>query len=325
MNNMPDQVSTNSPASPRSLTRRPVAIVGPTGSGKSAAAIAVARELDGEIINIDSMQLYKGMDIGTAKLAEEEREGITHHLLDIWDVTEPASVAAYGEAAVATVEEIAARGKTPVLVGGSMMYVQSVVDEWDFPPTDPEVRARWEAKLQEIGVEALHAHLETVDPQAASIIETKDPRRTVRALEVIELTGKPFAASQPPKDRPARWNCQLIGLHAPAEWLDPRLQQRVDLMLAQGLVDEVRALTQAGLQRDSTAGKAIGYSQVLAYLAGELTEEEAKEATYLGTRRYARRQRSWFRRDPRIHWVDAWAEDAVEQVVELARRGAGSE
>lgn len=304
--------------SSRALHPRPIAVVGPTGSGKTAASLALAHRFDGEIVNIDSMQLYRGMDIGTAKLPVAEREGIPHHLLDIWDVTQPASVAEYGAAAVQCVEEIAARGKRPVLVGGSMMYVQSVVDEWNFPPTDSAVRAKWEAELQRIGVEALHDHLSTVDPDAARIIETRDPRRTVRALEVIELTGKPFAASQPPKDRPARWNCQIIGLNAPADWLDPRLRQRVEIMFDQGLVEEVRALRKVGLTRDSTAGQAIGYSQVLDYLDGEINLTEAKEATYLGTRRYARRQRSWFKRDPRVEWVDAWEPDVVDQILAKA-------
>lgn len=297
---------------------RPVAILGPTGSGKSAASLAVARACDGEVVNVDSMQLYRGMDIGTAKLPVAEREGIVHHLMDIWDVTQPASVAEYAARAVETVEEIMSRGKMPVIVGGSMMYVQSLVDEWDFPPTDPAVRSRWEAKLRAIGVEKLHEHLATVDPEAAAIIETRDPRRTVRALEVIELTGKPFAASQPPKDRPTRWNTTLIGLQAPAEWLNPRLEKRVQIMFDQGLVEEVRALQKQGLQRESTAGQAIGYAQVLDYLAGELTLEQAQEQTVTGTRRYARRQRSWFRRDHRMQWVDADADDVLEQILAIA-------
>lgn len=298
---------------------RPVAILGPTGSGKTAASLIVARECDGEVVNVDSMQLYRGMDIGTAKLPEAEREGIPHHLLDIWDVTQPASVAEYVARAVSTVQEIMQRGKTPVIVGGSMMYVQSLLDEWEFPPTDAAVRSKWEAELARVGVEKLHAHLATVDPQAAAIIEKRDPRRTVRALEVIELTGKPFAASQPPKDRPTRWGTTMIGLHAPAEWLNPRLEQRVDLMFHQGLVAEVDALCDQGLTRDSTAGQAIGYAQVLDHLAGSLTLEQAQEQTITGTRRYARRQRSWFRRDHRIRWVDATAEDVLDQVVAIAR------
>ncbi|WJY72846.1 tRNA (adenosine(37)-N6)-dimethylallyltransferase MiaA [Corynebacterium auriscanis] len=297
----------------------PVAVVGPTGAGKSAMSLALAHELGGEIINIDSMQLYQGMDIGTAKLTVAEREGIPHHQLDIWPVTKPASVAEYRVGAIADAEAIMARGKTPIFVGGSMMYVQALVDEWDFPPTDPAVRGKWESTLAEIGVEALHAHLATVDPQAASIIEARDPRRTVRALEVIELTGKPFAASQPPKDRPARWNMDILGLQADAEWLNPRLEQRVDIMFERGLVAEVERLKAAGLRRDSTAGQAIGYAQVLDYLDEHMTEAQAREATVIGTRRYARRQRSWFRRDPRVQWIPANQPDAIGRALQLVR------
>lgn len=187
------------------LQHRPVAIVGPTASGKSSLSLALAHELDGEVVNVDSMQLYRGMDIGTAKLRLDEREGIPHHLLDIWEVTKTASVAEYQQRAVETVEEISSRGKLPILVGGSMLYMQSLVDAWEFPPTDPEVRSRYESLLNEIGIDRLHAQLAEIDPVAASIIEDRDPRRTVRALEVIELTGKPFQASQPPKNAPTRW------------------------------------------------------------------------------------------------------------------------
>lgn len=292
----------------------PIAVVGPTASGKSALGIALAHEFGGEVVNVDSMQLYRGMDIGTAKLPVEEREGITHHLLDIWDVTKTASVAEYQTLAVSTVEEIMARGKVPVLVGGSMLYVQSLIDAWSFPPTDPTVRARYEARLGEIGVDALHAELAEVDPEAASIIEDKDPRRTVRALEVIELTGKPFKASQPPKNAPPRWDTRILGLRTNAEWLNPRIELRTRMMFEQGLIDETRALVEDGLVRNSTAGRAIGYAQVLAMFDGELTEEEALEQTITGTRRYVRRQRSWFNRDPRTQWLDA----ADSNVVDLA-------
>ncbi|MDK6492174.1 tRNA (adenosine(37)-N6)-dimethylallyltransferase MiaA [Corynebacterium coyleae] len=292
----------------------PIAVVGPTASGKSALGIALAHEFGGEVVNVDSMQLYRGMDIGTAKLPVEEREGITHHLLDIWDVTKTASVAEYQKLAVATVEEIMARDKVPVLVGGSMLYVQSLIDAWSFPPTDPAVRARYEARLQEIGIDALHAELAEVDPEAASIIEDKDPRRTVRALEVIELTGKPFKASQPPKNAPPRWGTRILGLRTNAEWLNPRIELRTRMMFEQGLIDETRALVKDGLVRNSTAGRAIGYAQVLAMFDGELTEEEALEQTITGTRRYVRRQRSWFNRDPRTQWLDA----ADSNVVDLA-------
>ena len=292
----------------------PIAVVGPTASGKSALGIALAHEFGGEVVNVDSMQLYRGMDIGTAKLPVEEREGIPHHLLDIWDVTKTASVAEYQALAVATVEEIMARGKMPVLVGGSMLYVQSLIDAWSSPPTDPAVRARYEARLQEIGIDALHAELAEIDPEAASIIEDKDPRRTVRALEVIELTGKPFKASQPPKNAPPRWGTRILGLRTNAEWLNPRIELRTRMMFEQGLIDETRALVEDGLVRDSTAGRAIGYAQVLAMFDGELTEEQALEQTITGTRRYVRRQRSWFNRDPRTQWLDA----ADSTVVDLA-------
>lgn len=303
--------------SPRST--RPIAVVGPTASGKSAVSLALAEELSGEVVNIDSMQLYRGMDIGTAKLPVDERRGIPHHQLDVWDITKPASVAEYRASAVADVESIMNRGKRPIIVGGSMMYVQALVDEWDFPPTDPHVRARWEQQLDRIGVHALHDHLATVDPEAARIIERNDPRRTVRALEVIELTGRPFAASQPPKNSTPRWNLRLVGLWADADWLNPRIEQRVCEMFDAGFVDEVRGLIEQGLVRESTAGKAIGYSQVLDYLEGECSLDEAIEATVMGTRRYARRQRSWFRRDPRIEWLDAAAPDVVDRALNLVR------
>ncbi|SDR95811.1 tRNA (adenosine(37)-N6)-dimethylallyltransferase MiaA [Corynebacterium timonense] len=294
----------------------PIAVVGPTASGKSDLGIALARELGGEIVNVDSMQLYRGMDIGTAKLAPEERGGIPHHLLDIWPVTHTASVAEYQARAVETVGAIAARGSVPILVGGSMLYVQSLIDAWSFPPTDPAVRARWEARLADIGVDALHAHLATVDPQAAAVIEDKDPRRTVRALEVIELTGKPFQASQPPKDQPPRWGTRILGLRTEPEWLNPRIERRAELMFSRGLVEEVEGLIGVGLTADSTAGRAIGYAQVLAMLRGEISRTEALEQTVLGTRRYVRRQRSWFNRDGRITWLPAAEPDLVGRALE---------
>lgn len=290
----------------------PIAVVGPTASGKSALGVALAHELDGEVVNVDSMQLYRGMDIGTAKLTMEEREGIPHHQLDVWDVTETASVARYQASAIADIDGIRARGKTPILVGGSMLYVQSLVDNWQFPPTDPQVRARWEARRQEIGTDALHAELAAVDPAAAAIIEDKDPRRTVRALEVIELTGKPFKASQPPKNAPPRWGTIIFGLRTESSWLNPRIELRSRLMFDKGLVEEVENLQARGLKADSTAGRAIGYAQVLQAQRGELTWEEAVERTITGTRRYVRRQRSWFNRDKRIHWLDAAAETTLQ-------------
>lgn len=294
---------------------RPIAVVGPTASGKSDLALDLAEHFGGEIINVDSMQLYRGMDIGTAKLPPAERRGIPHHLLDIWDVTRTASVAEYQERAVAAAEGIMARGLVPILVGGSMLYYQSLIDDWQFPPTDPTVRATYEARLEDIGIDSLHAELADIDPQAASVIEDKDPRRTVRALEVIQLTGKPFQASQPPKDAPPRWGTRIIGLRTTAEWLNPRIERRTSAMFDTGLIDEVRSLVDNhGLVADSTAGRAIGYAQVLQYFAGTLTGEEAVLRTVTGTRRYVRRQKSWFNRDKRVHWIDA-AQPTLDQAL----------
>lgn len=293
---------------------RPIAVFGPTASGKSALGLALAHELDGEVVNVDSMQLYRGMDIGTAKLTSAEREAIPHHQLDVWDVTETASVARYQRDAIADVEGIMARGKTPILVGGSMLYAQALVDDWQFPPTDPAVRAKYEARRVEIGTDALHEELAQVDPAAAAIIEDKDPRRTVRALEVIELTGKPYKASQPPKDAPPRWGTRLLGLRTTADWLNPRIELRTRQMFERGLIEEVERLQSQGLVADSTAGRAIGYAQVFQAQRGELTWNEAVEHTITGTRRYVRRQRSWFNRDKRIMWLDA-AGDTTAQAL----------
>ena len=293
---------------------RPIAVFGPTASGKSALGLALAQELGGEVVNVDSMQLYRGMDIGTAKLTPAEREGIPHHQLDVWDVTETASVARYQRDAIADVEGIMARGKTPILVGGSMLYAQALVDDWQFPPTDPAVRAKYEARRVEIGTDALHEELAQVDPAAAAIIEDKDPRRTVRALEVIELTGKPYKASQPPKDAPPRWGTRLLGLRTTADWLNPRIELRTRQMFERGLIEEVERLQTQGLVADSTAGRAIGYAQVFQAQRGELTWNEAVERTITGTRRYVRRQRSWFNRDKRIMWLDA-AGDTTAQAL----------
>lgn len=298
---------------------RPIAVVGPTASGKSALGVALAHELDGEVVNVDSMQLYRGMDIGTAKLSPAEREGIPHHQLDVWDVTETASVARYQQAALRDIEDIMSRRKTPILVGGSMLYAQALVDDWQFPPTDPQVRAKYEARRANIGTDALHTELARVDPAAAAIIEDKDPRRTVRALEVIELTGKPFKASQPPKNGPPRWGMQLLGLRTDSEWLNPRIEKRTRLMFEQGLVEEVERLQDKGLVADSTAGRAIGYAQVLQAQRGELTWEDAVERTITGTRRYVRRQRSWFNRDKRITWLDAAGDTTAEALHALRR------
>ncbi|MFE7721849.1 tRNA (adenosine(37)-N6)-dimethylallyltransferase MiaA [Nocardia rhizosphaerihabitans] len=282
---------------------RPIAVVGPTATGKSDLALDLAEQLGGEIVNIDAMQLYRGMDVGTAKLPPEQRRGIPHHLLDVLDVTETATVAAYQSAASAVVEDIMARGLVPVIVGGSMMYVQALLDQWDFPATDPEVRARWEALLAEGGVHAVHAALKEADPVAASTILPTDGRRMVRALEVVELTGQPFAASAPTIGTP-RWDTAILGVDRETAALDARIEARTAHMFDTGLVEEVRGLIEVGLRAGQTARRAIGYAQVLAHLDGEYDLAHARERTLIGTRRYVRRQRSWFRRDPRVTWVD---------------------
>lgn len=302
---------------------RPLAIIGPTGTGKSQLALDVVERLGGEaeIVNADAMQFYRGMDIGTAKLPADQRRGIPHHQLDVLDVTETATVARYQEAAVADIEAIRSRGAVPVVVGGSMLYIQSLLDSWSFPATDPAVRARWEQRLATVGVAALHAELARQDPAAAAVILPTDGRRTVRALEVIELTGQPFAASAP-RIGAARWGTMIVGLDCETTVLDQRLARRTELMFADGLVEEVRALLGCGLREGVTAARALGYAQVIAALDAGGTPEllrEAQEQTFIGTRRYVRRQRSWFRRDHRVHWVDPAAANAVEDALQAWR------
>ena len=297
---------------------RPIAIIGPTGTGKSALALAVAEQVGGEIVNADAMQLYRGMDIGTAKLPPAERRGIPHHQLDVLDVSETASVAEYQRAAEADIEAIASRGSVPILVGGSMMYVQSLLDEWSFPATDPAVRAKWENRLAEVGVGALHEQLERVDAAAASSILPTDGRRIVRALEVVELTGQPFAASAPVIGAP-RWDTAIVGLDWDRAVLDERLALRTDTMFAAGLVGEVIGLLGTGLRGGVTASRALGYAQVIADLDAGGDGAGAREPTFFGTRRYVRRQRSWFRRDHRITWLDGGAANTVEHTLRLWR------
>ncbi|AFU03938.1 tRNA (adenosine(37)-N6)-dimethylallyltransferase MiaA [Nocardia brasiliensis] len=294
----------------------PIAVVGPTATGKSDLGLGLAERLGGEIVNIDAMQLYRGMDVGTAKLTPAERRGIPHHQLDVLEVTETATVAAYQSSASADVAAIMARGRVPVIVGGSMMYVQALLDEWAFPATDPQVRARWEALLAEGGVAAVHAALQAADPAAAATILPTDGRRMVRALEVVELTGQPFAASAPEIGTP-RWGTVIIGVDRDTAELDERIELRTARMFDGGLVDEVRALLDRGLRSGVTARRAIGYAQVLSYLDNEYDLEHAQERTLIGTRRYVRRQRSWFRRDPRVHWVDGAAPDLVATTLAL--------
>jgi tRNA dimethylallyltransferase len=279
-----------------------VAVVGATASGKSDLALDLAEALGGEIVNTDAMQVYRGMDIGTAKLPLAERRGIPHHLLDLLDVTEPATVAEFQRWARAAIAECRGRGVVPVLVGGSALYTRAILDEFDFPGTDTEVRARYDAALVELGAEALHRRLAEVDPAAAASILPTNGRRIVRALEVIEITGRPFTATLPAPTYADPRTVQ-IGVDIDRDTLDARIAARVGRMWDQGFVEEVRRLAAAGLREGLTANRALGYRQVLAFLDGELTEAEAREQTITGTRRFARRQDSWFRKDARITWV----------------------
>ncbi|MFT4009752.1 MAG: tRNA (adenosine(37)-N6)-dimethylallyltransferase MiaA [Nocardioidaceae bacterium] len=280
-----------------------VAVVGATASGKSALALDVAAALRGEILNTDAMQVYRGMDIGTAKLGVQERRGIPHHLLDLFEIDEVASVGEFQQRARCVIDDCRGRGITPVLVGGSALYTRAILDRFEFPGTDPDVRARWQQRLDDIGSAALHRELAERDPEAAERIEPNNGRRIVRALEAIELTGRPFSASLPKLEYQISGAVQ-IGVRIPREELERRIEQRVDEMFAAGLVDEVRGLERRGLRDALTASVALGYQQVLAYLAGEITEAEAKAQTVRATRRFARRQDSWFHKDPRIIWVD---------------------
>jgi len=276
-----------------------VAVVGPTGAGKSALALDLALELGGEIINADSMQLYRGMDIGTAKVPIAERRGIRHHLLDVWDVTHTADVAAYQRHARAVVDELVGRGVVAVLVGGSGLYIRAALDALDFPGTDPALRARLEAELAEVGPNRLHARLAQRDPEAAVAILPSNGRRIVRALEVVELTGR-FRAQLP--GYRSVYDAVLLGVDR--QDLDDRIEARVTSMWRGGLVDEVRALVGCGLREGRTASRALGYAQVLDHLDGRLpTVEVTQDAIAAATRRFARRQRRWFGRDPRVRWL----------------------
>ena len=282
---------------------RIVVVVGPTASGKSDLAIALAHRLDqAEIVNADSMQLYRGMDIGTAKTPPDQRGGVPHHLLDVLDVAEPGSVAEFQRLARATIADCQSRGVTPIVVGGSALYVRAVIDPLDFPGTDADVRARWTAELEKQGAPALHAVLAERDPEAAEQILPSNGRRIVRALEVGELTGEPFVATMPGHES-VYPGLVMIGLDVPRDVLDERLERRVEQMWEDGFVDEVKSLIATGLEDGPTASRALGYQQILAHLRGETTEDEARAATVTGTRKFARRQDRLFRKDPRIHWL----------------------
>ena len=290
-----------------------VAVVGPTATGKSELGLALAERLGGEVVNADAMQLYRGMDIGTAKLPPDQRRGIVHHQLDVLEVREEASVAAYQRHARADIAGIGARGRIAVLVGGSGLYVRAALDRLDIPPTDRTVRARLDAELADVGVDVLRARLVRLDPAAADAIEPRNGRRIVRALEVVELTGRPFSASLPTREHLVP--TMMLGLAADRSLLDARINQRVRGMWRQGIVDEVKSLVPQGLRDGRTASKALGYSQALAHMDGRMTPEEAQEATATATRRYARRQVSWFHADPRVVWLPHDAPDLVDRAL----------
>ncbi len=297
-----------------------VAVVGPTAAGKSEAALRLAEAFAGEVVNADSMQLYRGMDIGTAKLTVAERRGIPHHLLDVWDVRQTASVVTYRELARAVIDRL----DVAVVVGGSGLYVRGALDDIDFPGTDRAIRERLEADLESHGAAALHERLRAADPVAAQAILPTNGRRVVRALEVIELTGKPFSARPGMTTYASAYDVRYVGIDPDFATLDERIDRRVDVMWEQGLVDEVRTLDGQGLREGVTARRALGYQQVLAYLAGERTEESARADTKRATRRFARRQLSWFRRDPRVAWYPSGDALVTQEGDGKARKGSHS-
>ncbi|CAN2205120.1 MiaA tRNA delta(2)-isopentenylpyrophosphate transferase [Candidatus Nanopelagicaceae bacterium] len=280
-----------------------IIICGPTATGKSDLALDVAEKYDGEIINADSMQLYKGMDIGTAKLSVEERRGVPHHLLDILSVDQDASVAQYQSLARTAVDEIRGRGKAAIVVGGTGLYIKSIIDEMNFPETDPELRQKLEDEAEELGTAALYSRLQLQDPEAAGAIEPANTRRIIRALEVIAVTGQPYSANLP-SDTSLKYPEALhIGLAMERSSLAPRIESRVHRMFEAGLVNEVEELINQGLLQGTTAQRAIGYAQVIALKRGDIKVAQAIEETIVATRQYVRRQETWFKRDSRIQWI----------------------
>ncbi|MBG6138074.1 tRNA dimethylallyltransferase [Longispora fulva] len=287
-----------------------IAVVGPTAAGKTALSIALARQLGAEVVNADSMQLYRGMDIGTAKVTADEAGDVPHHVLDIWDVTEPASVAEYQSLARFAIDSLLKAGRPAILVGGSGLYVRAVLDDFAFPGTDPTIRERLEAELAAEGSAALHARLPA---EVGAKILASNGRRIVRALEVIELTGA-FTAELPTEPVP-HYPAVQLGVDLPPEVLDARIVARVDRMFDNGLVDEVRRLDALGLREGRTAGRALGYAQALRLIDGECDEATARADTVSATRKFVRRQRSWFRRDPRVHWLTS--ENLLAEALEV--------
>ena len=292
-----------------------IVICGATATGKSDLAVALAQQIDAEIINADSMQLYKGMDIGTAKITVQERKGIAHHLLDLLEVTEDANVAWYQQQARNTIAEIHDRGKNAVIVGGTGLYIKAILDELNFPDTDPVVRAELELEFATKGIAPLFERLEKLDPAAALAIDKANSRRVIRALEVIKITGKPFTANLPREESSRYPNAQQFGLVMDRDALSAKISTRVDRMWEQGFVGEAEKLIAAGITNGVTAQRALGYAQVIAQIEGKVSEEEAKEETKRATRQYARRQETWFSRDERITWISP-AQNALERILE---------
>lgn len=301
-----------------SVTPPVVAVVGPTGAGKSDLAVELALTLRGEVVNGDSMQIYRGMDIGTAKLSLEQRRGVRHHLLDMLHVGEPATVAEFQGWAREAISDCRMRGVPPVFVGGSALYLRAVLDEFEFPGTDAGVRRRLEGELAAVGSGELHSRLRALDAAAAEAILPSNGRRVVRALEVIEITGRPYRATLP-QHVYAFERVVQVGLDVPRAVVDSRIALRVDGMWTAGLVGEVRALERHGLREGRTASRALGYAQVLRFLASECTEDEARLATVAATRKFARRQDAWFRRDPRIVWLPYDADDLPTRALDVVR------
>lgn len=292
-----------------------LAIVGPTASGKSALAVEVAQYVDGEVIGTDSMQAYRGMDIGTATPSPVEQQGIAHHMIDVWDIDQPVSVVEFRDKARYSIEAVLSAGRVPVVVGGSGLYVRAVLEELDFPTTDPKIRASWERELELRGAPALHAILGERDPDAAAAIEVNNGRRIVRALEVGEITGEPFVARLPePVDH---YPTIRVGMRIDRVTLDERIERRVDRMWAAGFVDEVRELRARGLAQAPTASAALGYGPILRYLSGQIDESDARQLTIDHTRKFARRQQRWFAKDERIRWFDYDDPDLASEVVGL--------
>lgn len=280
-----------------------IIICGPTATGKSDLAVELAQAIGAEVISADSMQLYRGMDIGTAKLTIAERKGVPHHLLDILSVDEDASVAAYQKIAREKVDQIRSEGKSAIIVGGTGLYIKSIIDEMNFPDTDPDIRARLESEAEEFGSAALFSKLQELDPQAASKIDSANTRRVIRALEVIEATGQPFSANLPSDTSVLYPDAFHFGLALDRELLAPRIDARVHRMWESGLIPEVEQLLLSGLREGATASRAIGYAQATDFLDGKCNREEAIESTITATRQYVRRQETWFKRDQRIQWI----------------------